>query len=59
MNTFCNPNEAAPASPAWKTVPSWFVYGKADKNIPAEASAFMAKRAKAKKTVIMTVRRTS
>ena len=44
-------NEAAPADPAWKTVPSWFIYGKADKNIPAEASAFMAKRANAKKTV--------
>jgi pimeloyl-ACP methyl ester carboxylesterase len=44
-------NEAAPAAPAWKAVPSWFVYGKADKNIPAEASAFMAKRANAKKTV--------
>jgi pimeloyl-ACP methyl ester carboxylesterase len=44
-------NEVAPASPAWKTVPAWFVYGKADKNIPAEAAAFMAKRANAKKTV--------
>lgn len=44
-------NEASPAAPAWKTVPSWFVYGKADKNIPAEANAFMAKRANARKTV--------
>lgn len=46
-------NEGSPAAPAWKTVPSWFVYGKADKNIPAEASAFMAKRANAKKTVVI------
>lgn len=45
-------NEPSPA-PAWKTVPSWFIYGKADKNIPAEANAFMAKRANAKKTVVV------
>ena len=45
-------NEPSPA-PAWKTVPSWFIYGKADKNIPAEANAFMAKRAHAKKTVVV------
>lgn len=45
-------NEASPA-PAWKDIPSWFVYGKADKNIPAEAQAFMAKRANAKKTVVI------
>jgi len=43
-------NEASPA-PAWKTIPAWFVYGKADKNIPAAALDFMAKRANAKKTV--------
>ncbi|TFW16106.1 alpha/beta fold hydrolase [Duganella callida] len=43
-------NEASPA-PIWKTIPSWFVYGKADKNIPAAALEFMAKRANAKKTV--------
>ena len=46
-------NEASPAAPAWKTVPSWFIYGRADKNIPAEANAFMAKRANAKKTVVV------
>jgi pimeloyl-ACP methyl ester carboxylesterase len=50
-------NEASPA-PAWKTVPSWFIYGKADKNIPAEAHAFMAKRASAKKTSRSTAPRT-
>ncbi|SEN51037.1 Pimeloyl-ACP methyl ester carboxylesterase [Duganella sp. CF517] len=45
-------NEASPA-PAWKTLPSWFIYGKADKNIPAAAQDFMAKRANAKKTVVI------
>src|SRR5690606_3595104 len=37
-------NEAAGA-PAWKTIPSWFVYGTADRNIPEAALAFMADRA--------------
>lgn len=44
-------NEPAPAAPAWKTVRSWFIYGRADKNIPAEANAFMAKRANAARTI--------
>lgn len=39
------------SEPAWKTIPSWFVYGDQDKNIPAQAQAFMAERAHAKKTV--------
>ena len=43
-------NEASGA-PAWKTIPSWFIYGKTDKNIPPAAQAFMAKRAHAKKAV--------
>jgi pimeloyl-ACP methyl ester carboxylesterase len=38
-------------TPAWKTIPSWFVYGELDKNIPAAAHAFMAERAGAKQTV--------
>jgi pimeloyl-ACP methyl ester carboxylesterase len=37
--------------PAWKIIPSWFIYGTADKNIPAAALQFMAKRAGAKGTV--------
>ena len=41
------------AAPAWKTIPSWFVYGSADKAIPPAAHAFMAHRAKAKETVIV------
>jgi pimeloyl-ACP methyl ester carboxylesterase len=38
-------------APAWKTIPSWFVYGVLDKNIPAEVVEFMADRAHAKKAV--------
>ncbi|WP_296002263.1 alpha/beta hydrolase [Rugamonas sp.] len=44
-------NEGAPAAPAWKYLPSYFIYGSADKNIPAAAIEFMAKRAAAKKVV--------
>lgn len=43
-------NEASGA-PAWKGLPSWFVFGSEDKNIPAEAHRFMAKRAGSRKTV--------
>ena len=43
--------EALAAPATWKTIPSWFVYGSLDKNIPAELHAFMAKRASAKATV--------
>ena len=32
-------------TPAWRTIPSWFVYGSADRNIPAELVRFMAERA--------------
>ena len=38
-------NEKATA-PAWKTVPSWFVYGSGDTAIPPKSLAFMAERAK-------------
>ncbi|MER7586174.1 alpha/beta hydrolase [Micromonospora sp. NPDC127501] len=31
--------------PAWRSLPSWFVFGDADKNIPAEVHRFMAERA--------------
>ncbi|PRD43116.1 alpha/beta hydrolase [Phyllobacterium phragmitis] len=37
--------------PAWKALPSWFVYGEADKNIPAQALGWMAERAQSKGTV--------
>jgi pimeloyl-ACP methyl ester carboxylesterase len=45
-------NEAA-SEPAWKTIPSWFVYGDKDKNIPPQAMAFMAERAHARQTVVV------
>ncbi|WP_342655114.1 alpha/beta hydrolase [Pseudomonas sp. F3-2] len=40
-------NEAS-GVPAWKHIPSWYIYGDKDKNIPAQAMAFMAERAHAK-----------
>ena len=43
----------ASGEPAWKNIPSWFVYGKADKNIPPAALQFMADRAHSKKTVVI------
>jgi pimeloyl-ACP methyl ester carboxylesterase len=45
-------NEAETA-PAWAHVPSWHIYGDADKNIPPEVLAFMAKRAQSKKTIVV------
>jgi pimeloyl-ACP methyl ester carboxylesterase len=43
-----------PASaPAWKHIPSWHIYGDADKMIPPKTLAYMAERAKAKKTVVV------
>jgi pimeloyl-ACP methyl ester carboxylesterase len=38
--------------PAWKTVPSWFIYGDRDLNIPPAAQSFMARRAGARETVV-------
>ncbi|NUR92860.1 MAG: alpha/beta hydrolase [Nonomuraea sp.] len=35
-------------SPAWRSIPSWFVFGDQDLNIPAELHRFMADRAGAK-----------
>ncbi|GIF71811.1 alpha/beta fold hydrolase [Asanoa siamensis] len=34
--------------PGWKTIPSWFVIGDQDRNIPAELQRFLAARAGAK-----------
>jgi pimeloyl-ACP methyl ester carboxylesterase len=34
--------------PAWKHIPTWFIYGDKDKNIPPQTMAFMAKRSNAK-----------
>lgn len=38
---------------AWKTIPSWFVYGSADKAVPPQVLAFMAQRAHSKQTVVI------
>jgi pimeloyl-ACP methyl ester carboxylesterase len=43
--------DEAAGEPAWKTIPSWFLYGSLDKNIPPAAHAFMAKRANAREAV--------
>ena len=44
--------EPQPAeTPAWKTLPSWFIFGTGDKNIPAEGLRFMAERAGSLNTV--------
>jgi pimeloyl-ACP methyl ester carboxylesterase len=38
---------------AWKQTPSYFIYGTADKNIPAEGLSYMAQRAGSRKTVVV------
>jgi pimeloyl-ACP methyl ester carboxylesterase len=43
-------NEASGA-PAWKTIPSWFLYGSLDRNIPSAVHAYMAQRAGSRRTV--------
>ena len=43
-------NEPAPA-PAWKPLPSWFIFGSLDNNIPRASLEFMAKRAGGKKVI--------
>ncbi|MET7304488.1 alpha/beta hydrolase [Embleya sp. NPDC005575] len=43
-------NEAS-GEPAWKTVPSWFIYPGLDHNIPVEAHRFMAERAGSRRSV--------
>lgn len=43
----------AAGEPAWKTIPSWFVYGDHDTAIPPKALAFMAERANARETEVV------
>jgi pimeloyl-ACP methyl ester carboxylesterase len=45
-------NEVA-TEPAWKTIPSWWIFGDKDKNIPPQAMQFMAERAKSKQTTVV------
>ncbi len=41
----------AAGPPAWKSLPSWFIYGARDKNLPPALHAFMAKRAAARESI--------
>lgn len=43
----------ASTAPAWKHIPTWFIYGDKDRNIPPAAMAFMAERAKARQTIVV------
>jgi len=43
----------ASTAPAWKHLPSWFIYGDGDRNIPPVAMGFMAERAKSRQTVVV------
>ena len=43
--------EPSGAAPLWRDVPSWFVWGELDRNIPAAAHAIMAERASARRSV--------
>ena len=45
-------NEGSSA-PAWKSIPSWFIYGDRDLNIPAAVQVFMAKRVNSRETVVV------
>jgi pimeloyl-ACP methyl ester carboxylesterase len=38
-------------APLWKSVPSWFMFGELDRNIPVAAHRFMAERAGSRRTV--------
>lgn len=42
--------EPSGPDPLWKEVPSWFVFGEEDRNIPAELQHEMAKRAEARRS---------
>jgi pimeloyl-ACP methyl ester carboxylesterase len=37
--------------PLWKTIPSWFVFGEEDRNIPAALEHYLAKRAGARRKI--------
>jgi pimeloyl-ACP methyl ester carboxylesterase len=45
--------EEATTAPAWKHIPSWFIYGNADRNIPQATFAFMSERAGSRGTVVV------
>ncbi|MFH9826422.1 alpha/beta fold hydrolase [Streptomyces bobili] len=43
--------ESSGPDPLWKDIPSWFIYGERDKNIPAGSHAYMAERAGSRRTL--------
>jgi pimeloyl-ACP methyl ester carboxylesterase len=43
--------QEASGAPLWKRVPSWFVFGEEDRNIPAALERYMATRAGARRTI--------
>jgi pimeloyl-ACP methyl ester carboxylesterase len=43
--------EPSGPTPLWRTVPSWFIFGELDHNIPAGAHRIMAERAGARRSV--------
>jgi pimeloyl-ACP methyl ester carboxylesterase len=43
--------EASGERPLWKELPSWFVIGEEDRNIPAAAQHYMADRAGAERVL--------
>jgi pimeloyl-ACP methyl ester carboxylesterase len=43
--------ESSGVDPLWKRVPSWFIFGDQDRNIPVGAHRIMAERASAKSTL--------
>jgi pimeloyl-ACP methyl ester carboxylesterase len=45
--------EEASGKPIWRDIPSWFIYGGDDRNIPSASMAWMAARAGSKKTVVV------
>jgi len=43
--------DAPSGEPGWRTIPSWFLFGDADRNIPVAAHRWMAERAGSRGTV--------
>ena len=41
----------ASGEPAWTTLPSWFLFGSEDRNIPVAVHRYMAERARSRRTV--------
>lgn len=43
----------APSAAPWKTVPTYWIYGSADRNIPPAAMKMMAERSRSRETVVV------